>query len=140
MIDKGFENGRKLYKERDYIKENLGLGTYWRVTEKNGFRINISNDFYDKIVLVCNKKDIVLKNEIELKEYLISVDDSVSVREIYRKICEISLGNEEEYETGKVSLTLQKDDKIIGILEFYNKFYKFVNTINEVICPLIASS
>ena len=75
-------------------------------------------------MLVCNKKDIVLKNEAELKEYLIRIDDRISIREIYKKICEISLGNEEEYETGKVSLTLQKDDKIIGILEFYNKFYK----------------
>ena len=126
MIGNSFENGRELYKERDYIKEDMGLGICQRVIGKNGFRINIKNDFYDEIVLVCNKRDIVLKNEIELKEYLISVDDSVSIREIYKKICEISLGNEEEYETGKVSLTLQKNDKIIGSLEFYNKFYKYI--------------
>jgi len=126
VIGNSFENGRGLYKERDYIKEDMGLGIYQRVIGKNGFHINIKNDFCDEIVLVCNKKDIVLKNEAELKEYLISVDDSVSVREIYKKICEISLGNEDEYENGKVSLILQKDDKIIGGLEFHSKFYNYV--------------
>ena len=41
LMFKGLSNSQHL----NYIKENLGLGTYWRVTEKNGFRINISNDF-----------------------------------------------------------------------------------------------
>lgn len=123
MIDKSLENGRCLYKERDYAKENIGSNTYWRVIQKNGFRITIKNDFYKEIMLVCNKKDILLKNEYELKEYLLNVDDNVSVREIYKKICEISLGNEDEYEYGKIYLTLQKESGIVGSIEFQNKFY-----------------
>lgn len=123
--DMPLEDGIKLFKKKDYIKENIDDKTYNRTVQENGFLIVINNCFYDEIRLECNKNDIIINNEDELKEYLLSLDDSVSVSEVYRKICEISLGNENEYD--KIYLSLNKGDKIVGRISFQTKadYYLF---------------
>jgi len=105
-------------KIEDYIKEDIDDKTYMRRIYDDGFRITIKkNMFYNEIRLVCEKDGIKeVDNEIELKEYLLNLDDSVRVNEVYKKICEISLGNEIDYK--KINLTLYKGEKIVGSISY----------------------
>ena len=115
-----YKNSSKLEVEKreEYIKEDIDDKTYMRRIYDDGFRITIKkNMFYNEIRLVCEKDGIKeVDNEIELKEYLLNIDDSISVNEIYKKICEISLGNEIDYK--KINLTLYKGEKIVGSISF----------------------
>lgn len=116
--------GIKLFKKKDYIKENIDDRTYCRTIQENGFCdtgfvVVINNCYFSEIKLVCYREGIKINNEDELKKYLLNLDDSVSVNEVYRKICEISLGNENKYD--KIDLSLSKDDKIVNRILFQTK-------------------
>lgn len=115
-------NGIEVSKVEDYIKENIDDKTYMRRVYDGGFRITIKkNLFFDEIRLVCEKDGIKeVNNEEELKEYLLNIDDSISINEVYKKICEISLGNEIDYR--KINLTLYKGEKIIGSISFKTEY------------------
>ena len=149
--DMSLEDRLELVKKKDYIKENIDDKTYCRTIYENGFRNNefvivINNCYFSEIRLVCNKSDIKLNNEDELKEYLLNLDDSVSVNEVYRKICEISLGNENKYD--KIELSLNKDDKIVNRILFQTKadyslfapMYKYEILENECVKSFNISS
>ena len=116
-------NNLKLKLEEDYVRENVNDKIYMRRVYDGGFRINVKNNlFSDEIWLVCKKNNVSqVVNEEELKEYLLNIDDSVGVNDVYKKICEISLGNEKNYE--KISLSLVKDNKVVESVEKYDKLY-----------------
>lgn len=110
--DNSLEDGINLKKIVDYVKEEIDGKTYIRSINEDGITIVIKNNDDDNISLEYLKSNLLeVNNEQELKEYLLSVDDKVSLRSIYKKICEISLGNEEEYD--KIDLSFKKNNKII---------------------------
>jgi len=128
------KNVLKLKLEENYIKENVNDKIYMRKGYDGGFRIKVKNN-YDEILLVCKKRDVSqVDNEDKLKEYLLNIDGNVSVREIYKKICEISLGNEDHYE--KIELSLIKDNQIVENVEKYDKRY-FGNIGPDYRCDIL---
>lgn len=78
-------------------------------TLENGqytFKIEISCP-ESKDIDVFNRKDFVLKNEEQLKKYLLGLSLPFDICEVYKRICEISLGSAGKYP--KISLNVTRN-------------------------------
>jgi len=67
--------------------------------------LSIKDGYYDEIIINVSKKNILeVDNEDMLIDYLGSITRDDTVEEVYKKICEISLGEDDEYKKIKVVL------------------------------------
>lgn len=117
VYDGSNKDGFRFDKQRDLVMENTSNGTYFREMDMYGFSIIVKNKGNSEITLNCSGRfNLEIKNELELEQYLASIITSISVDEVFKKICEISLDDESKF--SKVDLTIKKEDEVISSLSY----------------------
>ena len=87
------ENGNEVYRYLSKYRSSITLRNEdYQLTIENEKPINIEFDIF-------NDRDYVykLRNEEELKQYLLGLSFPITIDEVYKKICELSLENVSEY-------------------------------------------
>jgi len=117
VYDGNDKDGFRLDKKRDIFMKNINGGTYFHEIELSGFCIRVKNKYNNEVILNCSGHfDLEIKNELELENYLVNLFTLVSVDEVYKKICEISLDDESKF--SKVDLILNKDGEFNSSLSY----------------------
>jgi len=97
--------------DRNYTYQYIEPGEYRRSPLDN-FKIIVSKD-EEHFVLTVNPIDYVegmkLDNELELREYLCGLEFPISISDVYKKICEISLGDINKYKLINIECYHGKD-------------------------------
>lgn len=110
-------DGIKIDKQDDMIIKNMYSCQYIRMVERYGFWIKVLNNSGYEILLNCTGRfDGNIDNEIELEEYLTNLEFPVSSVDVYKKVCEISIGNESNF--SKFDIDILKDGNILSSISY----------------------
>lgn len=108
-------NVLNIQKVNDMIVDVVNGRIYSRRFDPYGFWVSIKNCGYDEIILNCSgNRGFGIRNEEELKKYLLTISKDDSIKDIYSKISEISLGEEKNW--SKIDLILKDNGKEVSKL------------------------
>lgn len=115
LIEKTSEEEFNVMLDRQTITKIINGASYKVNYYLNNISILIKKEDGLEIDLKCTGNfDFTISNELELREYLINLTLNDKVFDVYRRICEISLGDESNFSYFK--LTFNKNKKVISSL------------------------
>ena len=140
-----FEGDFKLVLEEDAITKQVGSNIYSRVINSNrikilfknmrtihynGDKLVVKDGYYDEIIINVTPSEnefMKIDNEDKLIDYLNSVSVDTGIEDIYKKICEISLGNEDKYK--QIDIIFKRLDKEEAKLTYYDEKRAYVSDL-----------
>ena len=100
--------------KNDMKNEYIDDKGYFRKIDRDGYNIRIIDNDNMGIILTCSGNIKGIKNESELKEYLLNVDKTTPIRDIYNRIYSLSLM--EDKNINKVDLIITEKGNEISKL------------------------
>jgi len=123
----------------DMKNEYIDGKGYFRKIDKDGYNIRITDKNNMGIILTCSGNVKGIKNESELKEYLLNVDKTTPIRDIYNRIYSLSLVEDKNInkvdliitEKGNEISKLHIDDSGLGLLNRKHQ-YEIIENGNRI--------